>query len=110
MAKKLMRHPERFVGKVIDTTKWIVPDAYERCVVTGKLHRRDDLEYSLDHWAFDKQWLKARHIYFEDAEYMSEEGWIIVERVLEREGVYEQYREIAFGWSKDFTPIGASLN
>lgn len=61
------------------------------CRKTGKLVREADALVTFRHYIFDRQWLIAKHIYIEDADWLTEEGWNEIVDVLKQEGQYENY-------------------
>ena len=89
--KRTMRNPEAFVGKMIDSTKWNIPEGYERCELTGKLYREDDMTVSFPHYFFDKAFLREHRIYVEDAAWLSDEGYDIIMATLEKLGMMDFY-------------------
>lgn len=90
--RRTMHNPAAFVGKHVDSTKWIIPAGYERCAMTGKLHAEADLERTFFHYAFPKAFLVANGIYVEDAAWLSDEGYDLIEATLDRLGLLEAYR------------------
>lgn len=75
MNKRTMHNPEYFEGKRISVGKWNLPDGWDVCAYTGRLHRWDDLMVTFPHTRFDRQWLLDHNLYVEDAEWLSVEGW-----------------------------------
>lgn len=96
-SKRTMRHPERFVGKRVDSTRWLIPDGYVQCAFTGKLCREDDALVTFDHWAFSREERLAMRIWHvEDASWLSEEGYDAILAVLETHGKLDYYLNHAF--------------
>lgn len=93
-AKRVMRNPERFIGKRINGLIWSEPDGYCRCAITGKFHRQDDAMIScyVRHF-IDRKVLSANGIYVEEADWLSQEGYDIVLSTIERLGLSDQYNE-----------------
>jgi len=100
-SKRTIHNPAAFIGKRIDSTKWVIPSGFERCEITGKLLPVSDLEITFQHYLFDKSFLIANHIYCEDAAWLSEEGYDFIINTLDRLGVYDAYRA-AFDHLQDF--------
>jgi hypothetical protein len=84
--KRIIRTPEAFEGKRIDTTKWVIPTGWRICRMTGKLLREDDLGVTFRHYLFDKSLLLANGCYVEDADWLSEEGFDLIMTKLEAAG------------------------
>lgn len=91
-SKRTMHHPAAFIGKRIDSTKWIIPDGYWRCEMTGKLYAEADLvDYSFYHYFFDRSFLVAHGICCEAAAWLSEEGYYIIIDKLDQLGLLDAY-------------------
>lgn len=77
-AKRTMRNPEKFVGKRIDRTKWILPEdfdlEYAVCAYTGQVFRQREGD-SFPDFLFERSWLKANGLCVEAAEWLSAEGY-----------------------------------
>jgi hypothetical protein len=84
-----MRNPEKFEGKKVTVGKWIIPDGWAVCAMTGELYREADCLISFPHYRFDRQFLLDNDIYVEDAEWLSEKGYYQIVDVLERLGYAE---------------------
>jgi hypothetical protein len=69
---------KHLTGKRIDLNKWYLPEGYEVCEITGKMHPVSELETSFPHYLFDREMLVTNRIYVEDAAWLSEEGYGIV--------------------------------
>lgn len=72
-------------GKRVDSTKWIIPDFYAQCAVTGKMYAEDGFGmYSFPHMAFTDEQLSALGAWgvgwVEHADWLSEEGYEILMR------------------------------
>jgi hypothetical protein len=72
-------------GKRVDSTKWVIPDWYARCAVTGKMYPEEAFTtFSFPHMAFTDEQLKALGSWgvgwVEHADYLSEEGYEILMR------------------------------
>lgn len=95
--KRTMRHPEKWLGRRVDFTKWIVPDGYVRCEFTGKLCRENEALVTFDHWALTRdQRVQLGIWHVEDASWLSDEGYDGIMSLLERAGLYEEYINNAF--------------
>lgn len=94
--KRTIRNPQAFVGKVIDSTKWNVPEGYDKCEMTGKLHPYSALERTFEHHFFDRQFLIDNHIYCEDAAWLSDEGYDLIIAKLDELGVLDAYYEARY--------------
>lgn len=94
-ARRQMHNPEAFVGKVVDTTKWDVPDGYAICACTGKLFPESQLLITFDHLAFDRQFRIEHGLTVEDADWLSEEGYFELMDILQRLGLEDAYHEVA---------------
>jgi hypothetical protein len=73
-------------GKRVDRTKWIIPDWYACCAVTGKMYPEDAFAISFCHMAFTDEQLAALGGWgvgwVECADWLSEEGYdILMSRV-----------------------------
>jgi hypothetical protein len=90
-AKRTIRHPEAFVGKVVNANKWNIPEGYAQCAMTYKLFPYNQLEVTFDHTKFEKAFLISNHIYVECAEWLSEEGYFEIMGVLQKVGKYDYY-------------------
>lgn len=91
-SKRTIHNPASFIGKRIDSTKWIIPDGYWRCEMTGKLYAEADLiNYSFAHYFFSRHFLIANGIYCEAAAWLSEEGYDIIMGKLDNLGVLDAY-------------------
>ncbi len=104
--KKAIKNPEKHIGKRVNPNKYVIPEGYVLCAMTGKFYAERDAEISFAHWAFDSKWLRQRHIYIEDADWLSQDGYDRIMDVLKDEGVYDRYSEIACGFEKG--EIGAA--
>lgn len=91
--KRTIRNVAAFVGKVVDSTKWNIPNGYFKCEMTGKLFAEADLEHTFNHHFFNREFLVSNHIYCETAAWLSAEGYDIIMAKLEDLGVLEAYRE-----------------
>jgi hypothetical protein len=65
---------KHYTGKVIDRNKWELPEWYDVCVVTGKMHPITDLEISIDPILYPEIW-SAIGFRVEDADCLSERGF-----------------------------------
>jgi hypothetical protein len=84
MTVKQIKH---YTGKRVNSVKWQIPDGYERCAMTGKMYPDTLLEVSFPHTLFDRDMLLSNHIYVEDAEWLSQEGFELILMKLEQIGV-----------------------
>lgn len=99
-AKRVMRNPDKWVGKRVDGVLWDIPEGYVRCAITHKLCREQDAYISCYVRFFvDRTILSANGIYVEEADWLSEEGYCIVLDTVERlglSGLYNQEKEARF--------------
>lgn len=93
--KRNINNPEKFIGKKINLNKWNLPEGYNVCEKTRKFYAESDLGVTFAHHTFDRNWLIEKHIYIEDAAWLSAEGYDEIMDVLKREGKYSEYLERA---------------
>lgn len=89
----ILQHPEAFTGKIVDSTKWIIPDGYATCAVTGKFYPFDQLSITFAHWVFSRDFRIQHDLNCEDADWLSEEGYYILMSKLQQLGLEEDYHE-----------------
>ena len=73
--KRTIQNPEYFEGKIIDTTKWIMPPGWNVCAKTGKFMNEDNLCNTFSHYLYEKTFLIDNGIYIENANWLSDEGY-----------------------------------
>jgi|SRR5690606_30535927 hypothetical protein len=91
--KRTIRNPEKWIGKRVDSTKWIIPDGYWKCAMTGKLYREDQLTITFFHWAFTREFRIQHGLTVEDADWLSEEGYDLLMLKLQELGLEGAYHE-----------------
>jgi hypothetical protein len=91
-AKRVMRNPEKWIGKRVNGLTWAVPDGFVKCAITHKLCRENDAFISCYvRFFIERAVLSANGIYVEEADWLSEEGYSIVLDTVERLGLSDQY-------------------
>lgn len=102
--KRHLRHPEKWIGCRIDTTKWIVPDGYVLCDHTGKLYPEEQALLTFAHWVFERDELRTMGIHTEDASWLSEDGYYQILDILDVHNRLDYYLRIASGWGEESAP------
>lgn len=89
--RQTMHNPNAFLGKRVDTTRWIIPDGYVKCAMTGKLCTEEQASISFAHWMFEREFLIENGIYVEDADWLCEEGYDLIMAKLDELGYLDYY-------------------
>jgi len=85
-SKRTIRHPEKWIGKRLDLSKWQLPTDYTTCRWTGEV-MHVDAGVSWPDYLFDWGWLTQVGLNVEGAEYLSERGYDQMVERLNRLGV-----------------------
>lgn len=88
-------------GKRVDSMKWIIPDGYGFCAITGKMLPESELLVTFAHHHFTREQrslLGAWGVgWCEDADWLSEEGYEVIMTRVEVCGLMDVYQEGYWG-------------
>ncbi len=102
-----------YTGKRVDSTKWIIPEGYGFCAITGKMLPESELLVTFAHHHFTREQralLGAWGVgWCEDADWLSEEGYEVIMSRVEACGLMDVYQDGYWGPSPVAEPVIESV-